>query len=294
MPSPRHYVAPCATYLSLATPRPRHRTSPSLLLRTASRFCLHLHSLLNAPEHAHQRIFLYSSDEPDKKVNAALLMALYAVRRCPLPRALTLCGSVAQARPVRARRLMQADMSSFLQMVVMRWSVADVLHPLSCLELVRPGLPSAFPQASSASLADPRRSCSRAATLPRRWLLARRLSPPPSAHPLRRPPRPAAPAPRPVDVRPRGVRGRREGRDGRLELDHAGLCRVREPGRGRLERWRADAQEGRRPRRQDQQGVPQRPRRVRVQGRQGRRPVRRALLRPPRARTALEPLELAR
>ncbi|BGP39466.1 cell division control protein 14 [Rhodotorula kratochvilovae] len=44
------------------------------------------------------RIFLYSSDEPDKKVNAALLMALYA-------------------------------------MVVMRWSVADVLHPLSCLEL---------------------------------------------------------------------------------------------------------------------------------------------------------------
>ncbi|GAA5911618.1 hypothetical protein JCM8208_005693 [Rhodotorula glutinis] len=62
------------------------------------RFCLHLHSLLNAPEHAHQRIFLYSSDEPDKKVNAALLMALYA-------------------------------------MVVMRWSVADVLHPLSCLEL---------------------------------------------------------------------------------------------------------------------------------------------------------------
>ncbi|GAA6007605.1 hypothetical protein JCM10207_006401 [Rhodosporidiobolus poonsookiae] len=62
------------------------------------RFCLHLHSLLTAPEHAHQKVFLYSSDEPDKKVNAALLMALYA-------------------------------------MVVMRWSVADVLHPLSCLEL---------------------------------------------------------------------------------------------------------------------------------------------------------------
>ncbi|GAA5948893.1 hypothetical protein JCM10213_005753 [Rhodosporidiobolus nylandii] len=62
------------------------------------RFCLHLHSLLTAPEHAHQKIFLYSSDEPDKKVNAAVLMALYA-------------------------------------MVVMRWSVADVLHPLSCLEL---------------------------------------------------------------------------------------------------------------------------------------------------------------
>ncbi|GAA5978918.1 hypothetical protein JCM11641_000094 [Rhodosporidiobolus odoratus] len=62
------------------------------------RFCLHLHALLTAPEHAHQKIFLYSSDEPDKKVNAALLIALYA-------------------------------------MVVMRWSVADVLHPLSCLEL---------------------------------------------------------------------------------------------------------------------------------------------------------------
>ncbi|GJN89430.1 hypothetical protein Rhopal_002410-T1 [Rhodotorula paludigena] len=42
------------------------------------RFCLHLHSLLSDPQHAHQRIFLYSSDEPDKKVNAALLMALYA------------------------------------------------------------------------------------------------------------------------------------------------------------------------------------------------------------------------
>ncbi|GAA5991902.1 hypothetical protein JCM10908_002263 [Rhodotorula pacifica] len=62
------------------------------------RFCLHLHSLLTAPEHAHQRIFLYSSDDADKKVNAALLMALYA-------------------------------------MVVMRWSVADCLHPLSALEL---------------------------------------------------------------------------------------------------------------------------------------------------------------
>lgn len=27
----------------------------------------------------HKRVFLYSSDEPDKKANAALLMALYAV-----------------------------------------------------------------------------------------------------------------------------------------------------------------------------------------------------------------------
>ncbi|GAA6059789.1 hypothetical protein JCM10212_003684 [Sporobolomyces blumeae] len=62
------------------------------------RFCLHLHNLLEDPQHRHQRIFLYSSDEPDKKVNAALMMALYA-------------------------------------MVVMRWSVADVLHPISCLEL---------------------------------------------------------------------------------------------------------------------------------------------------------------
>ncbi|GAA5977913.1 hypothetical protein JCM5350_006264 [Sporobolomyces pararoseus] len=62
------------------------------------RFCLHLHNLLEDPTHRHQRIFLYSSDEPDKKVNAALLMSLYA-------------------------------------MVVMRWSVADVLHPISSLEL---------------------------------------------------------------------------------------------------------------------------------------------------------------
>ncbi|GAA5829948.1 hypothetical protein JCM11251_007944 [Rhodosporidiobolus azoricus] len=62
------------------------------------RFCLHLHNLVTSPENATKRIFLYSSDEPDKKVNAALLMALYA-------------------------------------MVVMRWPVADVLHPLSVLEL---------------------------------------------------------------------------------------------------------------------------------------------------------------
>ncbi|GAA5882676.1 hypothetical protein JCM16303_006539 [Sporobolomyces ruberrimus] len=62
------------------------------------RFCLHLHNLLEDPTHRNSRIFLYSSDEPDKKVNAALLMSLYA-------------------------------------MVVMRWSVADVLHPISCLEL---------------------------------------------------------------------------------------------------------------------------------------------------------------
>ncbi|GAA5915806.1 hypothetical protein JCM6882_006104 [Rhodosporidiobolus microsporus] len=62
------------------------------------RFCLHLHNLLTSPENADKKVFLYSSDEPDKKVNAALLMALYA-------------------------------------MVVMRWPVADVLHPLAALEL---------------------------------------------------------------------------------------------------------------------------------------------------------------
>ena len=54
---------------------------------------------------------LYSSDAPDKKANAALLIALYAVRR-------------------RSRSL---DLT--VQMVVMRWSPADALHPIACLEL---------------------------------------------------------------------------------------------------------------------------------------------------------------
>ncbi|ORY74516.1 protein-tyrosine phosphatase-like protein [Leucosporidium creatinivorum] len=62
------------------------------------RFCLHVHTLLEDSALKSKRIFLYSSDEPDKKANAALLMALYA-------------------------------------MIVMRWSPADVLHPIACLEL---------------------------------------------------------------------------------------------------------------------------------------------------------------
>ncbi|SGY79777.1 BQ5605_C008g05219 [Microbotryum silenes-dioicae] len=44
------------------------------------RFCLHVHTLLENEEYANKRIFLYSSEEPDKKANAALLIALYAVR----------------------------------------------------------------------------------------------------------------------------------------------------------------------------------------------------------------------
>lgn len=62
-----------------------------------SRFCLHIHTLLEVRPgraHAHpysadsraqdpaykaKRIILYSSDEADKKANAALLLALYAV-----------------------------------------------------------------------------------------------------------------------------------------------------------------------------------------------------------------------
>ncbi|SCV70956.1 BQ2448_3718 [Microbotryum intermedium] len=62
------------------------------------RFCLHVHTLLENEEYANKRIFLYSSQEPDKKANAALLIALYA-------------------------------------MIVMRWHPADVLHPIACLEL---------------------------------------------------------------------------------------------------------------------------------------------------------------
>jgi len=44
------------------------------------RFSLHLHGLLEAEEHKAKKIVLYSSDEHDKKANATLLMALYAVR----------------------------------------------------------------------------------------------------------------------------------------------------------------------------------------------------------------------
>jgi len=61
------------------------------------RFCLHLHELLEDSSLAERRIILYSSDDSDKKANAALLMALYC-------------------------------------MIVLRWSVADALHPISHLE----------------------------------------------------------------------------------------------------------------------------------------------------------------
>ncbi|OAV97950.1 hypothetical protein PTTG_03173 [Puccinia triticina 1-1 BBBD Race 1] len=62
------------------------------------RFCLHLHELLEDSSMSDRRIILYSSDDPDKKANAALLMALYC-------------------------------------MIVLRWSVADALHPISHLEV---------------------------------------------------------------------------------------------------------------------------------------------------------------
>ncbi|KAK4052552.1 cell division control protein 14 [Microbotryomycetes sp. JL221] len=62
------------------------------------RFCLHVHTLLEDAGLRNKRIMLYSSDEPDKKANAALLIALYA-------------------------------------MIVLRWTPADVLHPIACLEL---------------------------------------------------------------------------------------------------------------------------------------------------------------
>lgn len=44
------------------------------------RFSLHLHSLLEDKALTGKRIVLYSSDEADKKANAALLISLYAVR----------------------------------------------------------------------------------------------------------------------------------------------------------------------------------------------------------------------
>ncbi|KAA1130697.1 cell division control protein 14 [Puccinia graminis f. sp. tritici] len=45
------------------------------------RFCLHLHELLEDSSMSDRRIILYSSDDPDKKANAALLMALYCMER---------------------------------------------------------------------------------------------------------------------------------------------------------------------------------------------------------------------
>lgn len=63
------YPSPFSLFPPLSAPTPL----------SLSRFCLHLHNLLEDPTHRNSRIFLYSSDEPDKKVNAALLMSLYAV-----------------------------------------------------------------------------------------------------------------------------------------------------------------------------------------------------------------------
>lgn len=76
-----------------------------------------------------RRIFLYSSDEPDKKANAALLMALYAVS--------AVVGD--QGRFTNHELTMRIFAPSRrLQMIVMRWTPADVLHPIACLELVSP------------------------------------------------------------------------------------------------------------------------------------------------------------
>ncbi|CAH7666813.1 protein-tyrosine phosphatase-like protein [Phakopsora pachyrhizi] len=61
------------------------------------RFCLHLHGLLEDERLSEQKIVMYSSEDPDKKANSALLMCLYC-------------------------------------MIVLRWSPADALHPISHLE----------------------------------------------------------------------------------------------------------------------------------------------------------------
>ncbi|KAK9897117.1 phosphatases II [Cystobasidium minutum MCA 4210] len=80
------------TYLSF------FRDTGPLNVACLYRFCLHLHDLLENPALRTKRIILFSSDDPDKKANAALLMSLYA-------------------------------------MIVLRWSPADALHPVACLEL---------------------------------------------------------------------------------------------------------------------------------------------------------------
>lgn len=43
------------------------------------RFCLHLHGLLEDASLSSRRIIMYSSEDPDKRANSALLMALYCV-----------------------------------------------------------------------------------------------------------------------------------------------------------------------------------------------------------------------
>ena len=70
-----------------------------------------------SPALGSKRIIVFSADEPDKKANAALLMALYAVSR--------LLSAV------------NCPSNSCMQMIVLRWSPADALHPIASLELVR-------------------------------------------------------------------------------------------------------------------------------------------------------------
>lgn len=67
-----------------------------------------------------KRIILFSADEPDKKANAALLMALYAVSE--------------DLDFVRHLSILTVSFFHF-QMIVLRWSPADALHPVACLEL---------------------------------------------------------------------------------------------------------------------------------------------------------------
>ncbi|EGG06533.1 uncharacterized protein MELLADRAFT_36193, partial [Melampsora larici-populina 98AG31] len=62
------------------------------------RFCLHLHGLLEDHVLEGRRIIMYSSQDPDKRANSALLISLYC-------------------------------------MIVLRWSPADSLHPISQLQI---------------------------------------------------------------------------------------------------------------------------------------------------------------
>ncbi|SCZ98519.1 BZ3500_MvSof-1268-A1-R1_Chr7-1g09187 [Microbotryum saponariae] len=94
------------------------------------RFCLHVHTLLENEEYANKRIFLYSSEEPDKKANAALLIALYA-NGCTASGMDQAHGFPGEGRLVGALIGLRSK-----HMIVMRWHPADVLHPIACLELV--------------------------------------------------------------------------------------------------------------------------------------------------------------
>ncbi|GAA94135.1 uncharacterized protein L969DRAFT_86245 [Mixia osmundae IAM 14324] len=83
------------------------------------RFCLALHALLEAAEHSQKTIVIYASDQPDKKANSALLVALYAMivlHLSPADVLFPLAGL--EFRPYRDAGYARADFHLSLQDVI--------------------------------------------------------------------------------------------------------------------------------------------------------------------------------